>query len=86
MNKLEKQIFTRLENEVFIKDGLLTTDFAAKKSAEITIDIVVKFHEWIRKSKDIIDKQNGSYLFNNNYYITEELFQIFINNHYESST
>jgi hypothetical protein len=66
--------------------NLNTSAESAKESADITTNVAVKFHEWVRKSKHIVDKQNGSYFFNNRYYITEELFEIFINNYYAHTT
>lgn len=46
MNRLEEKIYKHLENEAFIKDGLLTTDFAAKECANITEEIAIKYRKF----------------------------------------
>lgn len=54
--------------------------------AAIALDLPVKFHEWVRisvKKGDVKDNNNGSYLINNHYYISEELYQYWIDNIFE---
>lgn len=103
MNKLEKLYlnlinknnwreteFTGLhtfENEKSFTE--INAEIVSQKSAEITIDIVVKFGNWLKKEMVV---KKGRYYFKGDFYnqqkkepTTQELFEIFINNHYEKS-
>ena len=60
-------------------------DTMAKQSAEITTDVAVKFAEWIADSKlHGYSKQLYEAMIRYKVKTTKELFEYFINNHYES--
>ncbi len=70
MNKLEQKHF---DNHDY------------RDAAEITTDIAVKFAEWIANTKiHGYSKQLYEAMIVHKVKTTEELFQIFINEHYES--
>jgi hypothetical protein len=80
MNKLEKLHLKSIES-VFDDTNSLEM---AEKSAEITTDVAIKFAEWL-SNKRYTHQDRNLYLAPFpvvSILTTEELFEIFINNHY----
>ena len=90
MNKLEvkyAQIVSEEYNNSFDEGGhtLLDTQKIAKQSTEITTDVAIKFALFLKNNCFVDIDTNDKTFWNHNgisYYEPQELFEIFINNHY----
>ena len=82
MNKIGQITYKHLENEAFIKDGLITTKFAAEECANITEEMCIKFDKWKRYYLETTKDDYDLYLLPqepmNKWYTVEELFQEFL--------
>ena len=82
MNKIGQITYKHLENKVFIKDGLITTKFAAKECANIAEEMCIKFAEFSCKyyDEDLMPNQWWDCNLNskNTILSTKELFQEFL--------
>lgn len=90
MNKLEEKYLLLLDKEIdFDKPPILpytNIDNIVQQSAEITTDVAIKFAEWLSRGFDI-GYDNGRHFYmdgNGDELITQELFDIFINQYYEA--
>ena len=93
LEELHKNIAQKEYYDSFDEGGhtnFLDTERIGKQSAEITADVSVKFGNWLKKEMVV---KKGRYYFKGDFYnqqkkepTTQKLFQIFINNHYESNT
>jgi len=95
MNKLEKthnDVIIYEEPFIgFYHEHQLDVKSIAKQSAEITSDVAIKFNEWcnkpsledLRQSNVVYIPSSDFYWYKHKKYTPKELFEKFINNHYE---
>jgi len=84
--KIKEQLQLVIENaeyEEYPHSAIYKLDYnkAIDGCFEVTKDIAIKFANWIDKmtrTSKIINKQNGSFYYNERYYIIDELFEEFL--------
>jgi hypothetical protein len=81
MTQIEKLHLDAINSPTAFTNTDLIKELAASKSAQITEDIAIEFFDWIDKltrKSEIVNKNNGSFIYNDRYYISSELFQEFL--------